>query len=129
MRSQIEIETRTLGKTSRFRAIGDIDCIAEGAAITYPIEGDVSKLEFFRDRIILTRRGHTSFDAVFSLGQISAFRFSDGDNFSELSVLTSVCKSFFSGSELHARLGYDLGTGPSQHFSLRIKIKVLSEDQ
>ncbi len=130
MTSRIEIATRTLGKTSRFDAIGTLDRREEGAVITYPIEGDVSSLEIFHSHLILDRRGENDLHALFSVGEHGIFRMSFAGRVSELPIFTHIYKVYFSQSEIFLRLTYDLGSGPSsQKFFLKIHIQVLSEDQ
>lgn len=129
MNVQIVIVTRTMGKVSRFCAIGNSDRVSEGAEITYPIEGDTSTLTLFRDRILLKRRGSSCFDAEFLHGKSSFFRMSARDAAAELPLFTHVCKSFFSESEIFSKLFYDLGSGPSQKFFLKIHIKLITEQQ
>lgn len=127
MKARIEIQTRTLQKTSHFSAVGELERIKEGARIVYPIEGDVSTLEIFPLRALLKRRGENNFDAEFSAQKPSLFRMSLHDASADLPLFTHVYKSFIS-DEIFLRLTYDLGTGSTlQKYSLKISIRVLSE--
>lgn len=125
---QIEIVTRTLGSAARFCAFGEAVRTADGVSVEYPTDGDISTLEIILDRAVMRRRGLQSLDAVFSAGETTSFRISFQNHVSELSVFTSACKSHFSGSDIFLRLNYELGLSPSQKFSLKIHIKVLSEE-
>ena len=130
MNARIEIETRTLGETSRFSAIGNLKRRAGGAAITYPIEGDISTLELFEREASISRCGKASFEAVFRDGESSVFRLTFGENVAEIPVFTSVYNISFQWPEIFAELVYELKAGqPSQSFSLKIHIEVLSEEQ
>lgn len=130
MDARIEIVTRTLGKTSRFCAVGNFERRAEGAAITYPIEGDLSTLELFASHAVLGRRGGNSFFADFSVGKPTVFRVSLDGKEAEISVFTHSYNLFIHEAEIFSRLVYDLNTGrSSQKFSLKIHIQVISEEQ
>ncbi len=129
MDARIEIETRTLGETSFFSAVGNLKRCAGGAAVVYPIEGDIATLELSGRKVSVKRCGGTSFEAVFRDGEFSVFRMTLGECVAEIPVFTSVYKIFFRWPEIFAELVYDLKSGrPSQSFSLKIHIEVISEE-
>ncbi len=127
MKAQIEILTRTPRKSSRFHATGSLDRCAEGGTVVYPIEDDSSSLQLFWDRVVMKRRGSQSFDADFCVGN-SFFSIEVGGQTAQIPLLTRLCKVFFSDCEIFCRLSYDLGSEQIQKFSLKIHIKVISEE-
>ncbi len=130
MKANIEIETQTCGKTTRFRASGSVERRDGGVLVSYPIEGDLSTLELYPSCAVLQRRGEVRFDATFRENEGTLFRMSLRDGAAELPILTKHYKSFISDPEIFCRLSYDLQTDKMlQRFSLRIRIKVFSEEQ
>ena len=130
MNARIEIETRTLGETSHFSAIGNLKRRAGGAAVIYPIERDISTLELFGHEASIKRCGETTFEVLFRDGESSVFRLTFGENVAEIPVFTSVYKISFQWPEIFAELVYELKSGQlSQSFSLKIHIEVISEEQ
>ena len=126
---KIEIVTRTLGKTTRFCADGKSWRTEEGVCVTYPTEGDISSLALSPARAVMKRRGLHEFEAAFSAGETSSMAISFQGHRSAIPLVTKVYKIFFSGSDVFLRLVYELGSDPSQKFSLKIQIKVISEEQ
>ncbi len=130
MKARIEIVTHTLGRSTHFEAVGNLQQSEEGALISYPTEEDMTCLALRTDGAEMRREGENGLHADFSVGKTTELSLSQQGSAASIPLLTHVYKPSFSQSEISCRLVYDLIFGRStQKFSLKIQIQVISEEQ